>query len=160
LKFKTFDMKRTLLLMLLLPGLVKSQISSIPPKANQIIIQGVGFTELCTRLLDAGYQIEKRDTELQTVKTEPKIYPKSWNAAYKISARIKDSTAILSVTYTAPWNKSLLGTNSDPLWKDDQSYHHTNKKGVTYPKSLMGMPFMLTNEFALSFGKPIEYKIQ
>lgn len=153
-------MKAILLSLLLMPIISIGQTQAIPSKANQIIVKGVTFAELCSKLLDAGYLIEKKDTDLQTVKTEPKIYPKGWNAAYKIYARVKDTSIYISATLTAPWSQALTGSVKDPLWRDDPSYHHTNKKGVTHTKSLVGMPFMWANEFALSFGKPVEYKIQ
>jgi hypothetical protein len=53
---------------------------SIPTKANTIVVKGVTFKEVCNALLDANYSIDKKDSELQAVRTEPKIFPKYWNA--------------------------------------------------------------------------------
>ncbi len=64
-----------------------------------IIVKGVSFMEVCTNLLDKGYSIDKKDTELQTVKTEETQYPKFWNAKYRINVRVKDSVAYISGTF-------------------------------------------------------------
>jgi|SRR5688572_33339120 len=122
---------------------------AIPSKANTILVKGVSFTEICTALLDAGYSIEKKDSELQTVRTEPKKYPKYWNATYVVNIRVKDSTAYISGKFTGA---------SGGLFKDDPIYNHTNKKGETHEKSMFGYPFLLLNEFAQSFKKEVSYQ--
>jgi len=121
----------------------------IPKDANTIVVKKVGFLEVCNALLDSGYIISKKDNELQTVSTENKEYPKLWSAAYKIDIRIKDSTAYISGTVTAPPGGGLY--INEPL------FNHTNKKGITYPKSMFGYAFLLVNDFALSFKKEITY---
>ena len=59
-----------ILSILLLPFLVNAQ--NILPDANMIVVKNVGFNEVCNALLDSGYNIEKKDTELKTVRTEPR----------------------------------------------------------------------------------------
>lgn len=149
-------MKSILLFLLLLPVISIAQ--DILPNANAIVVKGVTFQEVCIRLLDSGYAIEKKDEQLQTIRTEPKRYPKHWNAGYVMNIRIKDSSAFISGTFTAPFEQPLTaaGAKQDPLWNGDPVYNFT-KKGKTYPKSLMGYPFTLMNQFAKSFGKPVEY---
>lgn len=135
--------------------------SQIPRDASVVIVKGVTFNQVCSALLDSGYRIESRDIEMQTVKTENKLFPIAWNAAYRIHVRVKDSTAYLSGTFTAPYSTAIFGSNTkDPLFKDDPVYNLTNNKGETKKKSLPAVPFMEVNKFALSFGKPVEYMVQ
>src|SRR5574340_1221919 len=118
---------------------------TIPRDANTILVKGVSFTEVCNALLDSGYSIDKKDAELQTVRTEVKNYPKHWNATYVINIRVKDSVAYISGTFTTPPNGGLF--------KDEPITYITNKKGKAYPKSLSGSAFNWLNQFALSFKK-------
>lgn len=142
-------MKLLLILFALLPFIINAQ--NIPKDANVIIVKKVGFLEVCNALLDSGYTISKKDNELQTVSTESKLYPKLYNATYKINIRVKDSTAYISGTVTAPPGGGLYV--NEPL------FNHTNRKGVTFPKSMFGYPFLLLNNFAQSFKKEISYSI-
>src|SRR5687767_1194682 len=104
---------------------------TILPNANTIVIKNVSFTEVCMRLLDSGYVIDKKDNDMQTVRTESKVYPRYWNAAYKISVRVKDSTAYLTGTYIAPYDQWLTkaANKTDPLFNNDPVYNLTNNKG-------------------------------
>lgn len=146
-----------LLFLLLLPAI---SVAQIPRNAKTIIVKNVSFTEVCNQLLDKGYILDKKDDQLQTVRTEPKVYPKGWNAAYKMDIRVKDSTAYITATYTAPYDQVLASAaKQDPLWNNDPVYYDTNKKGKPFLKSLPGYAFGWVNEFALSFGKPVEYSL-
>lgn len=149
-------------MLLLLPFLGKTQVNTIPQKSNTILIKGVTFQEVCNKLLDSGYVIEKKDNDLQTIRTEFKEYPKSYNAAYKISVRVKDSIAFMTVNFTAPYDQWLTkaANKIDPLWNNERSYYQENKKGKVYSKNIYVQPFLWINLLALSFGKPVEYKIQ
>lgn len=109
-----------------------------------IIVKGVSFMEVCTNLLDKGYSIDKKDTELQTVKTEEKQYPKFWNAKYRINVRVKDSVAYISGTFTVA---------DGQLFKDDPIEFTTNKKGEPYSKHIATYPFLLIKEFAETLNK-------
>lgn len=132
----------------------------IPKDVNVIIVKGVSYEEVLNRLLDSGYKIDKKDSELKTVLTEHKPYPKYWNAAYRLFIRVKDSIAAIQGTFTGPWDDpfaTTASTNKNYLWRDVPIRNHVNKKGVTYPKSNHGYPFLLINDFALSFGRPVEY---
>lgn len=143
-------MKNIIILLSLLPFLANAQ--TIPKDANVIRVKKVGFLEACNALLDSGYTISKKDNELQTVTTENKQYPKLWNATYKMDIRIKDSIAYISGTVTAPPEGGLF--LNEPI------FNQTNKKGITFPKSLFGFAFLLINNFALSFNKEISYSIK
>lgn len=146
------------LIFILFPVLCTAQ---IPRNANTIIVKGVSFSEVCSQLLDKGYSIDKKDDQLQTVRTEPKKYPKYWNAAYKINIRVKDSLAYISATFTAPYENPLTpaANKQEPLWNNDPVTNRTNNKGKPQSKSLEGYAFSLVNEFALSFNKPVEYSL-
>jgi hypothetical protein len=117
---------------------------------NTIKVDGVEFLQVCNALLDAGYVIEKKDNELQTAKTELKIYPKYWNAYYSIVIRIKDSSALITAFVTGPGK-------TGGLFNDDQVEYIVTKKGKPQDKSLYGFAFSIIKEFALSFKKPVEY---
>ena len=123
----------------------------IPSKANVIAVTGLTFNQVCNALLDSGYSIAIKDNDLQTVRTEPRDYPKLWSAKYVLNVRVKDTVAYFSGTFTAAGGE---------IWKDDPIYNHTNKKGTPYPKSLIGYPFIIMNMFALAFNQPVEYLIK
>lgn len=140
-------MKKILLLLLILPVIGLSQ--NILKDANTIVVKGITFIDVCNKLLDDGYSIDKKDNDLKTVKTEKKEYPKYWNATYIVNIRVKDSSAYISGTYTAPPNGGLF--------KDEPVTNLCNKRGETYQKSMEGYIFLLLNEFALSFKKEVSY---
>lgn len=145
-----------LLFLLLLPVFSQAQ---IPNKANTIVVKGVTFDEVCSALLDKGYFIEKKNEGLGTVKTEIRVYPKRYNAAYIVNVRIKDSAAYFSGTFTAPYEQPFTSAASkmEPLWNNDPVVATVNKKGELNAKSLQGYPFSLIDELAKSFGRPVEY---
>lgn len=125
----------------------KSQ--EILSNANTIVLHNTSFKEICNALLDFNYLIEKKDNDLETVRTEPVKFKKYWNATYVIYVRVKDSTAYITGIVTAA---------DGGLVKDMPIYNHTNKRGEPYPKSLYGYPFSILNEFALSFKKRVSYE--
>ena len=106
---------------------------------------------MCNALLDSGYVIDKKDNDLQTVRTEVKDYPKYWNASYIINIRVKDSTAYITGTFTAPGREG-------GLFKDEPIVNIVNKKGEPVKKSLSGHAFSLLSEFAFSFKKEIDFQ--
>lgn len=136
-----------LLFLLLIPSLCLSQ----PKGAKTIIVKGVGFFEICNALLDSGYVIEKKDNELQTAVTELRVYPRYFNAYYKINIRVKDSTAYISGSFTGPGK-------TGGLFKDEPIENMINKKGKVLKTSISGYPFSLLYEFAASFKKEIDFK--
>jgi hypothetical protein len=117
--------------------------------ANVITVKGVSFNEVCNALLDSGYVIDKKDSELQTVRTEKKKFPKYWKAIYTVNIRVKDSIAYISGLLTSP--------PEGGLFVDQPISNHTNSKGKTFPKSMYGYPFLLLNDFALGFKKEVGY---
>lgn len=121
---------------------------SIPPGSNTIVVHGVTFIQVCNSLLDSGYTIDKKDNDLQTVSTKRKTFPRFWNAEYDIVVRVKDSTAY------------FIGYSYSSILDRERVYQHTNKKGKVYPKSLLGYPFRLIDQFVKCFNKPVRYSIQ
>jgi len=146
---KSLKMKSsiTIALLSLSPFFLFSQ--TIPKEANIIIVKPVGFTELCNALLDSGYTIDKKDNELQTARTEPRHYPKLWNATYIVNIRVKDSIAYISGTVTAP--------PEGGLFKNEPLFYQTKGNGKIAPKSLFTVPFMLLNNLALAFNREVSY---
>ena len=148
----------------MLPCVAYSQM--IPPKAKTIVVKGVTFTEVLNALLDKGYGIEKKDTDLQTARTEAIKYPRYWNGAYKINVRVKDSTAYFTGIYKCPYDTQLFSgalaqNEKDKPWDvSDFIYHATNKKGETQAKHMIGYPFLLMNDFVKGLGKQLEYKTE
>lgn len=118
-------------------------IAQIPKNTNVISVKGVGYDQILERLLDSGYVIERRYNDLQTVKTEPKQYPRYWDGKYVINIRVKDSVAFITGTFSA-----------GNLFKDEPvSYVWKNLSR----KSMVGVPFYIIDNFAKSFNKPVEY---
>lgn len=140
---------KKLLTIFILISYVRCYSQTILRDANTILVKNVSFIEVCNALLDSGYSIEKKDADLQTVRTEVKNYPKYWNATYIINIRVKDSTAYISGIFSAP--------PTGGLFKDEPITNVTNKKGIAYPKSLAGSAFNWLNQFALGFKKEINY---
>lgn len=135
--------------------------AQIPPKAKTIIVKNVGYLEVLNLLLDKGYTIESKDSDLQTATTAPIKYPRYWNGAYKIQVRVKDSTARFTGVYMCPYDTqfaSLLLKQSINEAKWDEVYNRCDRKGRPQEKSMDGYPFHLMNDFVVSLGKEVAYE--
>lgn len=66
----------------------------IPKGANTIEVIGVTFKEVGTKILEAGYSIDKIDSNFQTFRTEWKYFSKYF-LSIKLDIWVKDSTAII-----------------------------------------------------------------
>lgn len=131
---------------------------NIPDKTNTLIIKGATFKEACVALLDKGYTIEKKDDDLQFVRTEPKRYDKKFNAAYTMNIRAKDSVIIIKGTFTAPYDHFLTKeSNRVELFKDDPLIYRCNKKGEPRSNRIDVYGFMQVVKFAKLFEKEISY---
>ena len=119
--------------------------SQIPNGVHQIVVNGVSFFEVCNSLLDSGYTIKEKDNDLQTAVTREKQFPKYWNATYHVEIRVKDSTAYITGKVTSP-----LSSN-EPI-------EYVIKRGKEFSKGLLTYPFILINNFAKGFERPISYK--
>lgn len=117
---------------------------AIPPKANTIVLKPVSFNEVCSALVEQGYQLEAKDSALQTVRTVPRNYQKKYQSTYVINIRLKDSIAFITGTFAG------MESSAIPIYND------TGAGGKTRP-NLPGYGFTLMNQFALSFGKPVQY---
>lgn len=127
---------------------------------NLIIVKGVSFMQVCNALLDSGYSIEKKDDQLQTVKTEFKEYPSKFNGAYFMEVRVKDSVAYIKGKFSAPWSKSILAPNvdrRDPFFNQEKVVYDCNKNGRPVI-NLMSYPFSFINSLAKSLNGEIAYK--
>lgn len=133
----------------------------IPNKSNLIKVKGVSFVQVCNVLLDSGYIIEKKDAELQTATTEMREYVKSYNAAFRMQIRVKDSVVYLYATFTAPWWDPFTknASKSDPLWKDTRLIYATDKKGRHRSNTLYYYPFNKMMAIAKALGGEVEYLI-
>lgn len=124
---------------------------AIPKKANTIIVKGVAFIEAANKLLDLGYIIETKDNDLQTIKTVPKAVKKYSTAQMYFHIRVKDSSAIIRAT--AGLYKYGTFTQVNLVYEGQVSYG--GMKG-----SAMRITWDELNAFALSFNKPVEYRIE
>lgn len=130
-----------IIVLLLLPVFSLAQ---IPVKSNTIKVTGVGFLQACTKLLDMGYLIDKKDNDLMTAQTTYKQYINSYNAEHKIFIRVVDSVLTVTGLCRAPsGNGGLL--NDERLW------------WAKAKKSLASVGFSYLDQYALSFGRPVEY---
>lgn len=119
--------------------------SQAPKGANLILVSGVGYDQVLNALLDKGYFIRKKDTELFTASTEPRRLKNGSN--YVIRVRIKDSTAYLSGEVFTEY------------------VHFADEKYVpAVNKGLGGNPeketFKKVNEFAVSLRGTVDYRKQ
>jgi len=78
---------------------------SIPLKSKTVKISGRSFIEICNGLLDAGYELEKKDSELQTVQNKSVEYM-GLGVCYTniISVRVRGDTSYLNGKYYLPYN--------------------------------------------------------
>lgn len=113
-------------------------------KSSTIKVDSVTFLDACNKLLDLGYQIEKKDNDLQTASTEYRQFANSYNAEYKIIIRVKDSVLTVTGVLRAP-----SGTGA--LFNDEKIYLAKAKK------SPVSIAFGYLDAFAKSFNKPVEY---
>jgi hypothetical protein len=140
-------MKLIYLAALLLPFYVKAQ--NIQCGATTIAVPGLSFKQVCVSLLESGYIIDKKDNDLETVSTQSRHYPKRYSATYIIHARIKDSTAYFTVTFTAPTDGSIV--------KNEPSIFKYTKKGKPID-NIFTYPFAIVGYFVKGFRRPVEYK--
>lgn len=110
---------------------------------NTIQVKEVSFDVACDNLLNQGFLIDKKDMDLQTVKTEFKSGSgKNKWMKFLLTVRVKDSTAIIK----GEWANSL-----------------DNERSVFSIQNTNGNPkacFNEMKEFALSFGKKVYYSRQ
>lgn len=133
---------------LLFCSLMTFIVSAQPPKGcDEILITGVSMQELFEKLLDHHFLIDKKDTDLGTIKTERRDinYEKQKGGFIVINLRVKDSTAYIHATC----GLDMTFTNNGIL-----EYRVENKgmKG-----SIIKDAFEVMNQLALSFSKPITY---
>lgn len=132
-----------ILYVLTLTFLYLSGQGQIPKGTNTIAVDGVGYMEVCKALLDSGYLIGYKDNDLQTAKTEPRDYPKYWDGKFVINVRVKDSIAYFTARF---WVGNLFANEPvEYFWKKIN------------PKSMVGVPFFMVDNFAKSFNKPVHY---
>jgi hypothetical protein len=135
---------------LLLPLFGISQVK-IPNKTNEIIVSGVTFKEVANGLLDAGFSIEKVDSNFNTIKTE--FIEGSGKTKYlklRLMIRVKDSTAIITGEWYNPLviGSKLLGTE---LTIENSTYK------IEYTSGSPKQCFLEMNKYANYFKKPITY---
>lgn len=151
-------MKKLLIILILI--ICSCRLLSQQKGDNLILVKGVSFMQVCSALLDSGYSIEKKDDQLQTVKTEFKEYPTKFNGAYFIEVRVKDSVAYIKGKFSAPWSKSILAPNvyrRDPFFNQEKVIYDCNKNGRPVI-NLTSYPFSFINSFAKSLNGDIVYK--
>jgi hypothetical protein len=129
--------------------------AQIPKDANMIIVKGVTFKEAINRLLDSNYSISKIDSNYQTTSTEYKQYSKG-REKVSIHVRIKDSTAYITGTFRygekSDYMEGSLGWLAAGGDNPIANIKQWQKKQIS--------PFTVLNNYALSFGKPVEYTKQ
>jgi hypothetical protein len=144
-------MKR--LLLLLLTIIFYHCYSQEPPKkSSKIIVAPNDSTGLLNRialaLLDKGFEIDRKDSELRTVTTKERSMPKG-SAQTKIQARIVDTTIIFTSTLCVQIEMNLYGVTAKPTF-DPVTY--SGIKG-----SYMRVAWKELDEIARKFGSNILY---
>lgn len=140
---------KLLFTLLILPALVLGQ--KPPKKTNTIEVQGVTFRQMAASLMDAGYYIEKADSNFQTIRTEFKTGTgKNKNMKMRLMVRIKDSTAII----TGDWyNTMFVGSKILGVENSVENSTFRIENASVNPKNC----FNEMNAFALSLNKPVTY---
>ena len=110
---------------------------------NAIIVKGVTLTEVANQLLDKGYNIDKADETLQTIRTIPTDKKHSYTLIMYI--RIKDSTATITGTFNVNMDVNFGGVI---VKSENLAVANQGTMGSLYKKS-----FEDINNFALSFNK-------
>ncbi len=127
-------------LLLIIPAMGQAQ----PKNTERIIIQGVTFKQAINKLLDKGYTIDKIDSTFNTASTVKKSLDGTRDT-YVLNARIKDSA--LYLTGYLEW--FMFGN------KYEQDIANAGAKGFS-PRNA----FKKMDEFAKSFGLPVEYEVK
>jgi hypothetical protein len=113
---------------------------------NVIIVKNVSYETACKTLLNEGFIIDKRDAELQTVKTEPKSTKGFWLFVIVVNIRIVDSSARITTTFTM----------GDFLINEPLGYPAT-KGGKYQGKSASAQGWEVVDGLARKMGSEIEY---
>ncbi|MBK7289187.1 MAG: hypothetical protein IPI78_02440 [Chitinophagaceae bacterium] len=145
-------MKSILIVILLSPLICFSQ-GNIEKGVNTIHVADVSFNQVVDRLLDAGYYIEKIDSNFQTIKTEFKNGGvKNKLNKFRLFIRVKDSLAIITGQF---YNTYLLGTK---LFGVEQTIENSTNP-IANKSGNQKSCFNEMNTFAMSFNKPTTYSI-
>ena len=121
----------------------------IPCSTTTITVKGATFSQICNSLLDSGYVIDKKDSDLRTVSTQPRAYPSRFNATYVIGVRVKDSVAYFKTTFNAPSDGSIV-RNEPVIYKC--------KKNGKPIDNIFTYPFRIVDSFVKGLGLAIDYK--
>ena len=121
---------------------------------NTIKVQEVGFTQVCNALLDSGFVIDKKDDDLQTVKTEFRdgTGKNKWMKLL-LSIRVKDSVAIITGSW---YNSTVIGMK----FSGQEQTIENNTAKIEYTHGNPKKCFNEMKTFALSLGKQIAYSKQ
>lgn len=123
-----------------------------PKKANKIIVLKDSTSELLNKvalvLLDQGFEIDRKDSELRTITTKERSMPKG-AAQTKIQARINDTAIVFTSTLCVQLEYNVLGTTIKPTF-DPVTY--SGIKG-----SYMRVAWNELDEIAHKFGDKIVY---
>lgn len=142
-------MKKSILLaLLLIAGICHSQ---APKKTNTIIVSKVSRSQVVNILLDNGYYIDKIDTSLGTVRTEPKKYATRGRGMIVIDIRIKDSAAIIT---------GHCGLTDDDFVKKEGSLFYSTVENAGMKGSLGKESFAAMDIFASLLGGKKEYFVR
>lgn len=135
------------LILLLIPTLSFAQ----PKGTNTIKVSGVTFKEAAITLMDAGFTLEKLDSNFQTLRTDWRDGKGSnkW-MKLRLNLRIKDSAAIL----TGNWYNTITLNAFDKFTTiENEAMEIKNSYGN--PKAC----FKEMDIYAKLFKKPVEYTI-
>lgn len=113
--------------------ILTSKAQDIPKGTNTIKITGVGFREIAVKLIDSGFTFEKIDSNFQTLRTE---YNEVNRYLIKYDIRVKDSVATIKGWWTS--SNIIFDIEYQKFFPDRNI-------------------FAIAKDFALSFGKPVEY---
>lgn len=150
-------MKKILLVILaLIPLLTRAQTDTAALRgAKKIIVKTNlpakdNFDWISRYLLDQGFDIDSRDNELLTIRTQEKNYKRT-NITYYLNIRAKDNEIVVSGKYKSGQESHANGTITTDVYRDIEN------KGIGW--AARKLTFKAINDFCKKMNKPLTYSL-
>jgi len=115
---------------------------------NIIIAKNVSFKTACEVLMNEGFVIDKKDNDLLTVKTEPKMTKGVWLTTIIVYVRIVDSSARINTTFTL----------ENTILKDEPLGYPATKKGRFQSSTATGQAWTVVHGLASKMSSDLIYE--
>jgi hypothetical protein len=126
---------------------------------NTIHVKVVDFRKVVTAVLDAGYVIEKIDSNYQTLTTEPKNYKPGKGGLIRLAIRVKDSTAIITSDMGLRAEDFVTKKEPSIFEKGNYGFYYGQVICVKSKSNLFYDAFEAMDKFAKTLGTPTYLKL-